>query len=72
MEILKSFVTNEPVKEAVYQFMITTLKEEIVNKALQEEDIQGYAEAKRIIDKTFNNLEGIYGENKNRNSQDSR
>jgi hypothetical protein len=71
MEILKSFVNNKPVKEAVYNYMIETLKEEIVNKALQEDDVTGYAEAKRIIDKTFNNLEGKYGE-KTRSSQDSR
>ncbi len=71
MEILKSFVNNKPVKEAVYNYMIETLKEEIVNKALQENSITGYAEAKRIIDKTFNNLEGKYGE-KTRSSQDSR
>ena len=71
MDILKSFVNNKPVKEAVYNYMIETLKEEIVSKALQDEDVFGYSEAKRIIDKTFNNLEGKYGE-KTRSSQDSR
>jgi hypothetical protein len=71
MDILKSFVNNKPVKDAVYNYMIETLKEEIVNKALQDEDVFGYSEAKRIIDKTFNNLEGKYGE-KTRSSQDSR
>jgi hypothetical protein len=71
MDILKSFVNNKPVKEAVYNYLIETLKEDIVNKALQEHNITGYAEAKRIIDKTFNNLEGKYGE-KARSSQDSR
>jgi hydroxylamine reductase (hybrid-cluster protein) len=71
MDILKSFVTNKPVKEAVYNYMVEALKEEIVNRALQEKDITGYAEAKRIIDKAFNNLEGKYGD-KNRSSQDSR
>jgi hypothetical protein len=72
MDILKSFVNNKVVKEAVYNYMIETLKDEIVVKALREDDIKGYAEAKRIIDKTFNNLEGLYAESKNRNSQDSR
>jgi hypothetical protein len=71
MDILKSFVNNKPVKEAVYNYMIETLKEEIVNKTLQEHDVSGYAEAKRIIDKTFNNLEGKYAE-KNRTPQNSR
>jgi len=62
---------NKPVKDAVYLYMIETLKEEIFNKVFKEEDVYGYAEAKRIIDKTFNNLEGKYGD-KNRSSQDSR
>jgi hypothetical protein len=71
MDILKSFVNNKPVKEAVYNYMIEVLKEEIVTKALQDEDVFGYAEAKRIIDKTFNNLDGKYAE-KTRTTQDSR
>jgi hypothetical protein len=70
MDILKSFVNNKPVKEAVYNYMVEALKEEIVNRALQEKDITGYAEAKRIIDKVFNNLDGIYGE-KTRSPQNS-
>lgn len=71
MDILKHFVENETLKNAVRLYFEETLKEEILNKAFNGSDITGYAEAKKILDKTFNNLEGQYGK-QNRSTQDPR
>jgi hypothetical protein len=72
MDVLKSFVQNEVVKKAVYDYFIATLHEEIIDKALTGKEVTGYQEAKNIIDRTFNNLEGEYGNKKNRTTQDPR
>jgi hypothetical protein len=71
MDILKHFVENETLKNAVYSYFEETLKEEILTRAFAEKEIKGYVEAKRILDKTFNNLEGKYGK-QNRSTQDPR
>jgi hypothetical protein len=71
MELLKSFVINEPVKQAVYDYFIKTLEKEIIDNALSGKDVSGYKEAKQIIDRAFNNLEGQYA-NKKQNNQDPR
>jgi hypothetical protein len=62
MDILKTFVNNKPVKQAVHDYLINTLKEDILNKAFSGQNITGYAEAKSVIEKAFNKLEGEYGE----------
>lgn len=71
MEILKHFVENEPIKEAVKSYFNETLKEELLSKAFKGEDITGYVEAKSIIEKSFNSLEGKYGK-QSRTTQDPR
>jgi len=71
MELLESFVINEPVKQAVYDYFIKTLEKEIIDNALSGKDVSGYKEAKQIIDRAFNNLEGQYA-NKKQNNQDPR
>jgi len=71
MDILKTFVQNEPVKKAVYEYFIATLHQEIIDKALSGQDVLGYKEAKNIIERTFNNLDGQYG-NKKQNQSDPR
>jgi hypothetical protein len=71
MELLKSFVVNEPVKQAVYEYFVTTLHQEIIDNALSGKEVTGYKEAKQIIDRAFNNLEGKYAQKKQSN-QDPR
>lgn len=71
MNTLKAFIENQPQKDAVYEYFMQTLKDEIVNKALQGHPVEGYQEAKNIIDRAFSNLEGQYG-NKKKTTTDPR
>jgi hypothetical protein len=58
---LKSFYENEPVRKELYDFMIKTLEEMVIERAFAGKPVADLAEARKVINKTFSNLEGKYG-----------
>jgi hypothetical protein len=64
MNPLQNFYENTPVREAVHAYLIETLREEIIVRAFQGQDVKDVAEAKKIIDKSFAKLNGNFAKKK--------
>lgn len=64
MQVLHQFYMNKVENEAVQAFMIECLSKIAVEKTFAGEDVTGIKEAKEIIDRMFNELEIMYGEEK--------
>ncbi len=61
MDSLLLFYRNPSEREAVKAFMIETLAQMAVDKAFNREDVNGIADARDLIDKTFQKLGEKYG-----------
>jgi len=60
---LKDFYLNEVMRNDVKEYLIQFLKEEAIGRLLDEDSdapTYGFAEAKTIIEKAFNNLEVLF------------
>jgi hypothetical protein len=60
MDTLRNFYENAPIREAVHAYLIDSLRDEILSRAFLGKDIKDIAEAKKVIDKAFANLNGKY------------
>jgi hypothetical protein len=66
--ILKQFYQNEPMREAVYAYLIENLRQDIISRAFQGGEVKDLAEAKKSIDRAFRNLEAQYAKTHKINS----
>lgn len=60
MDLLKRFNSDEATKEALKDFIIQVINEEGVRKMYLREDVSHIADAKELIDTTFNRLEEMF------------
>jgi len=58
---LQQFYDNEGQREAVKVFMVETLKEMTVELAFEGKSVVGIPETSKLIDRTFDRLEELYG-----------
>lgn len=58
---LKVFYENEVQREAVREFMVECLKELAAEKTFAGESVSGIQDAKALVDKMFDTLDGMYG-----------
>lgn len=64
MQALHQFYMNKVENEAVQAFMIECLSKIAVEKTFSGEDVTGIKQAKEVIDRMFDELEIMYGEEK--------
>jgi hypothetical protein len=60
-QYLQNFYGNIGQREAVKLFMVEVLGEMAVERAFAGKPVVGIAEAKELVDKTFDKLDEIYG-----------
>lgn len=60
-QILKNFYSNEHQRETVKQFQLEVLSEMAVDAVFAGEDVKGFADAKKLIEKSFDKLNDMYG-----------
>lgn len=56
MDNLHLFTINKPMREDVQEFLHNYLKGKIIERAFQGQPVNDIAEAKRVIDESFNLL----------------
>lgn len=64
MDPLKTFYDNTVLKEALYNYLEAQLERMIIDRAFSDGYVQDIAEARKVIRKAFDNLEGKYAEKK--------
>lgn len=57
MEYVQDFAINRFQREAVHDYITEKLKVEVIDRAFSGSDIKDLAEAKKIIDAIFKNME---------------
>lgn len=62
--LLAVFYRDEHTRNALKEFMILNLEETTIQKVFDKESVEGIAEAKELVEKTFNRLEELYGDKK--------
>ena len=65
MNPLHQFYTDEHMREAVKNFLVTELEETTVERVFDKKDIIGIYEAKELIEKSFDKLDNLYGKKDN-------
>lgn len=60
-QLLKRFFDDSATREAFMQFQIQVLKEMAVDLVFDKKNIDGISEAKKVVEKSFDKLEEIYG-----------
>jgi hypothetical protein len=63
-QVLRQFVENEVMKNTVKAYMISVLEKRIVSEAYAGKDVKAVAEAKKVIDKTFSEIESMFHDTK--------
>lgn len=72
-DYLGHFYEQENVREAVKQFMLDTLDEQALEALYKNGSVDGYKEAREVINGTFNRLRGLYAkEDKPKNDNKAR
>lgn len=61
MERVHSFAVDVQMRNEVKDYIIDYLKEQILTRAFQGQDILGYAEAKQIIEGCFSHMNLEFG-----------
>lgn len=61
MNPLQTFYENEPMREGVKAFLITTLSEMAITRAFKGNDVTGIKEGKEAVDKMFAELDRLFG-----------
>lgn len=60
MKSLQEFYNETETRDNVKNYLLDFLKEEGSKKMFNKEDVTGYADAKEIIEKAFDNLEYLF------------
>jgi predicted transcriptional regulator len=58
--LLKSFFDDENTREAFKAFQIAVLEEQAVEAVFSGKDVKGFAEAKKVINGSFDKLKELY------------
>lgn len=61
-KILGQFYRNEVIRDAVWKFLESHLKEEAVSRVFEGKDTKGITDAKVVLDSAFIRLRALYGE----------
>lgn len=61
MERVHTFAVDKQMRAEVKDYIIDYLKQTIVNRAFNNQDIVGYAEAKIVIENCFANMDKEFG-----------
>lgn len=69
MDLLRRFNDDIATREAVKQFFIDAIADEAVRRTFGREDVSHIADAKDLIEKTFEQLSIIYGIQKGEREQ---
>lgn len=69
MDVLRRFNDDIATKEAVKQFFIDCISDEAVRRIFDRKDVSHIADAKDLIEKTFEQLSIVYGVQKNQREQ---
>jgi len=62
MQVLQQFYANKVEREAVQAFMVDCLGQIAIEKTFKGEDVSGIKDAKELVDRTFDELQLLYGE----------
>jgi hypothetical protein len=62
MHILNQFHQNKVEREAVQAFMVQCLEKIAVERVFRGEDVSGIKDARELVDRTFDELQLLYGE----------
>lgn len=57
---IKEFYTDAETRDNVKSYLLDFIKEEGCKKMFDKEDVSGYADAKEIIEKAFNEMEYLF------------
>lgn len=57
---LKTFHYNKDLEDNVKAYLIDFLEKEAIKKVFDKEDVSGFADAKDVIDKAFDNLDILF------------
>lgn len=66
---LKIFYEQETVREAVKQFLLDTLDEQVLDRAYKQGDVVGYKEAREVVRGAFSRLNELYAKKETVNSE---
>jgi hypothetical protein len=72
MNPLIQLKNNEPLVNALKSFFQSELDKTILKRAYKGDDVKDIAEAKKVIDKAFNDLEVMFKDNAKRNVQNAK
>lgn len=72
MNPLIQLKNNEPLVNALKAFFQAELDKTILKRAYKGDDVKDIAEAKKVIDKSFNDLELMFKDNAKRNVQNAK
>ena len=61
MDRVHTFAVDKVMRAEVKEYIVDYLKAQIINRAFQNQDIVGYAEAKLIIENCFANMDKEFG-----------
>lgn len=64
INLLAVFYRDEHTREEVKSFMLANLEEMAIQAVFEKKPVEGIAEAKELVDKTFNRLAELYAEPK--------
>ena len=68
---LKIFYDQEPVRNAVKDYFLLTLDQQVLERAYKEGDVTGYKEARMVITSAFSKLNELYAKSKNSNKENN-
>lgn len=66
---LKIFYEQETVREAVKQFLLDTLDEQVLDRAYKQGDVVGYREAREVVCGAFSRLNELYAKKETVNNE---
>jgi hypothetical protein len=62
MQVLQQFYANKVEREAVQAFMIDCLEKITIERVFKGEDVSGIKDARELVDRTFDELQVLYGD----------
>jgi hypothetical protein len=69
MDHLKIFYDQESVRNAVKEYLLTTLDSKVLEDTYAGRDVSGYKEARKTIQEFFSRLTEAYGTKEKHNNQ---
>lgn len=72
MNPLIALKNNDPLITALKEYFQSELDEAVLRRAYEGKEVKDIAEAKKVIDKAFSNLEVMFKSNEKKNVQDAK